>query len=512
MRQTDHAQVVGNQSAVFEGPVTAIAVKEKGLKRNAISFLSNIVIGLASAAPGYSLASALGTIAGIAAFGTPAIMLTAFIPMLCIATAYFQLNHADPDCGTTFSWATRAMGPHAGWISGWAIIVTNIIVMPSLAVIAGQYSFQLFGSAQPSTFQVTLLGVAWIIFMTAICYIGIELSARTQRLLLAAELTILVIFAVVALAKVYSGHALAGAMPITLSWFNPFAVGNASTFTQALLVAVFIYWGWDSAVSINEETESPGTAPGHAAVVSTVLLVAIYVLVAVAAVAFAGPDLLSKNSADIFAPIGKSVLGPGLDKLLILAVLTSASASTQTTILPAARTALSMANAGAIPKRFGEIHPHYLSPGFATLVMGAVSIVWYVGLTIFSKNVLDDSILALGLGISFYYAVTGFACVIFYRRELSTSIRRFLFVGLLPALGGLSMLTLFVKSCFELKSAGSTAIIGIGAPLVIGAGALLVGAVMMMCAQRVMPEFFRRKLEVAAAMPIVTSRAVHLDP
>jgi amino acid transporter len=322
-------------------------------------------------------------------------------------------------------------------------------------------------------------------------------------------LTILVAFAAVALAKVYLGQALAGSKPVALSWFNPFAVGNASTFTQALLVAVFIFWGWDSAVSINEETERPATAPGHAAVVSTLLLVAIYVLVAVAAVAFAGPDLLSKNSADIFAPLGKSVLGPWLDKLLILAVLTSASASTQTTILPAARTALSMANAGAIPKRFAEIHPRYLSPGFATLVMGAVSIVWYVGLTIISKNVLDDSILALGLGISFYYALTGFACVIFYRRELSRSIKSFLLVGLLPAFGGLSMLILFVKSCFELHSAGSTAIIGIGAPLVIGIGALLVGALLMMCAHYVMPEFFHRKREAAAETPIASARAGH---
>src|SRR5262245_35003571 len=145
--------------------------------------------------PAYSLASALGVIAGIAAYATPGIMLVAFIPMFCVATAYLHLNRADPDCGTTFSWATRAMGPYAGWIGGWAVIVTNIIVMPSLAAIAGEYSFQLFGYGHPSTLQVTVAGVAWIGIMTAICFIGIELSARSQRLLLAAELAILLIFA-----------------------------------------------------------------------------------------------------------------------------------------------------------------------------------------------------------------------------------------------------------------------------------------------------------------------------
>jgi amino acid transporter len=489
------------KAAIRGEMVASVAVKSKGLKRNAISFASNVVIGIASTAPAYSLASALGVIAGIASYATPGIMLVAFIPMFCVAMAYLHLNRADPDCGTTFSWATRAMGPYAGWIGGWAVIATNIIVMPSLAAIAGEYSFHLFGYGHPSTLQVTVIGVAWIGIMTAICFIGIELSARCQRLLLAAELAILLIFAVVALSKAYMGRAPDGATRVALSWFNPLADGNFNTFTDALLVAVFIYWGWDSGVSVNEETVDPGTAPGYAAVFSTLLLLGIYVLVAVAAVAFAGPALLSKNSTDIFAQIGTGVLGPGLDKLLILAVLTSASASTQTTIIPAARTALSMAKVGAIPKRFGEIHPQYLSPGFSTLAMGALSTIWYVGLTVCSKNVLADSILALGLGIAFYYALTAFASVIFYRDVLMASTKNFLFLGVIPMLGGLIMLALFVKSCFDLKSSGSTSIFGVGSPLAIGLGALCFGAVVMFLVRRSMPVFFQRNVAPSRERP-----------
>jgi amino acid transporter len=478
-------------AASFAESPTAVQVKNKGLKGNAISFFSNVVIGIASTAPAYSLASALGTIAGFAAFGTPAIMLVAFVPMLFIAVAYYHLNRAEPDCGTTFPWVTRAMGPHAGWLVGWSTIVTNVIVMPSLAAIAGQYSFLLFGFDDPSTLGVTLVGVAWIVIMTGICYFGISFSARVQQVLLIAELSILFLFAVVALSKVYSGNPSAGSSPVALSWFDPFKVDN---FTQAVLVAVFVYWGWDCGVSVNEETENPSTTPGRAAVVSTFVLVGIYVLVAVAAVAFAGPDLLSKNSNDVFAPIGKSVLGSGLDQLLIVAVLSSASASTQTTILPTARTIVSMAVAGALPKRFAEIHPRFLSPNFATLVMGGVSIVWYVGLTILSKDVLQDSILAIGLSIAFYYALTGIACVVIYRRELLRSTRHFVLMGVLPGVGGLIMLILFGRSCFTLTNAGSTTILGVSAPLVIGLGTLLFGLIVMALAQWGSPEFFRRKL------------------
>ena len=91
-----------------------------GLKAGALGFISSLVIGVASTAPGYSLAASLGLVVAITGIGlqAPAVLLVAFVPMLLIASAYYYMNRADPDCGTTFSWATRAMGPWAGW-SGW---------------------------------------------------------------------------------------------------------------------------------------------------------------------------------------------------------------------------------------------------------------------------------------------------------------------------------------------------------------------------------------------------------
>ncbi|HEY2600860.1 MAG TPA: APC family permease [Thermoleophilaceae bacterium] len=381
------------------------AAAEPGLKTGAIGFLSNVVIGVASTAPGYSLAATLGFVTAVVGFHAPAIMIVAFLPMLCIALAYNYLNRADPDCGTTFSWVTKAMGPRSGWMGGWAIIIADVIVMANLSQIAGLYSFQLFGNSSPSTFEVTLVGVAWIVVMTWICWRGIELSARLQQGLLGAEFITLMIFAIVALVKTYSNPGPASSH-VQLSWFSPFSGVSTSALISGVLLAVFIYWGWDSGVAVNEETEDADTGPGKAAVISTFLLVGIYVLVSTAAVAYAGLAVLNNNPDDVFAPIGKSVLGSGLDKLLIIAVLTSASASTQTTILPTARTSLSMARQKALPKVFGRIHPRFQTPDFSTILMGAVSIVWYVGLTLVSENVLGDSIAALGLMIAFYYGLT----------------------------------------------------------------------------------------------------------
>jgi amino acid transporter len=477
---------------------------EKGLKKNAIGFVSSVVIGVASTAPGYSLAATLGFIAAAVALQSPAILLISFVPMFLVAAGYYYMNKADPDCGTSFSWVTKAMGPQLGWIAGWTIVVADVIVMANLAQIAGLYTFELFSwtSAAESTAAVTAVGVTWIVIMTAIVVIGIELSARTQVGLLAAEITTLAVFAVVALVKVYSGDAGAGAIDPSFSWINPFSL-SPSEISAGMLLAVFIYWGWDTTATVNEETEDPGEAPGRATVVSTLILLGIYIVVAVAAQAYAGVDQLVENQEDVLSALGTEVFGSPLDKILIIAVLSSAAASTQTTILPTARTTLSMARANALPKSLGKVHPRFLTPHISTVLMGAASIIWYVGLTLVSEDILFDSLAALGLMISFYIGLTGFACTIYYRRELLRSVKNFFFVGLGPLLGGVILFYLLIKNGIELSdpanSESGNSWLGVGPPLLIAAFFLVLGVLLMFVQWRAVPSFFRRRPEVAPA-------------
>jgi amino acid transporter len=476
----------------------AAAVGDKGLKGGALGFLSSIVIGVSSTAPGYSLASALGFVTLAVGFQAPAIMLVAFVPMLFIAAAYYYLNRADPDCGTTFAWVTRAMGPHWGWMGGWGILAADIIVMANLSQIAGLYTFELFGATSyaNSTFWVTVVGVAWIVVMTWICYVGIEVSAKVQWGLLGAEIVILGVFAVVALARVYGGGVKGSVRP-SLSWINPFAISSWGALSAGLLTAIFIYWGWDSTVSVNEETEDSSQTPGKAAIVSTFILVGIYLIDTIAAQAYHGAGFLTANSNDVFSALSRDVLGSPLDKLVILAVLTSASASTQTTILPTARTSLSMATHKAIPSMFARIHPRYLTPSVSTLWMGGLSIIWYVTMTRISPNVLGASIAALGLMIAFYYGLTGIACPIYYRRQLTTSVKNFVMICIAPLVGAAILFFAFFKSAYDFYSDTSYgSLLGIGETFVIGIGFLLLGVVLMLISVPIFRDFFRRKPEV----------------
>src|ERR1700680_2845656 len=107
-----------------EGHVMATATPElqpveqsmdKGLKGGALGLLSSVVMGVASTAPAYSLAATLGFVVILVGFHAPVVAVLAFVPMFLTSIGYSELNKADPDCGTTFTWATRAFGPKNRW-------------------------------------------------------------------------------------------------------------------------------------------------------------------------------------------------------------------------------------------------------------------------------------------------------------------------------------------------------------------------------------------------------------
>lgn len=519
---------------------------EKGLRNGAIGLVGSVVMGISSTAPAYSLAASLGLVVAsggalLAGVKAPAIMLLAFIPMWMIAVAYQELNREDPDCGTTFTWATRAFGAVTGWLGGWGIIAADIIVMANLAQIAGSYGYSFVGvvtndpaisALGNSTLWSTVAGVAWIAVMTFICYVGVEVSARLQYVLLGIEVLVLVMFAAVALVRVATGNGVAGSLTPSWSWLWPSGMDPASVIAPAMLTAIFIYWGWDTAVSLNEETKDPEKTPGRAAVISTVLLLVIYALVSIAAIAFAGVGTSGiglgsqANADDVFSAIGpalfgNSFLGHAAMALLSFSILTSASASTQTTIMPTARTSLSMAVYKALPSQFARIHKRFLTPTWSTIGMGLASIAFYVLFTVISTNLLTALIGSVGLMIAFYYGLTGFACVWVYRRTLFRSVRDFVMRGVVPLLGGVTLALTFVYGLVQFAQPDwlqgddgkDVTILGIGAVAVVGVGSILIGVVLMVVWWLRSPDFFAgRTLTATSGILVLDAPGVGPEP
>jgi amino acid transporter len=124
-------------------------------------------------------------------------------------------------------------------------------------------------------------------------------------------------------------------------------------------------------------------------------------------------DVLSVLGSSVF---GGSVIGTILTKLLLLMILTSAAATTQTTILPNARTMLSMAFHKALPAVFGRVHPRFKTPTVATVSFAVASVVFYLALNFISGGgVLSDAVTATTFFAALYLGISSAACTWHFR-------------------------------------------------------------------------------------------------
>ena len=478
------------------GEVDTTAANKKGLSAGSVTLFGAIIIGISVVAPAYSLSGALGPVGAVAGEHMPAIFLVGFIPMLLVAIGYRELNEAMPDAGTTFTWTTKAFGPWIGWLGGWALLAATILVLSNLAGIAVDFFFLLISQvfrnpdlAALSTNNFINIGT-FLIFMAIGCYItyrGIDAPQKLQTWLIIFQLLVLFIFAAVATYHALNGSGFANLTP-QLEWFNPFGVESFSSFSSAISLVFFIYWGWDAVLTMNEETEGEHTTPGKAAVGTILTVVLLYLFISVSTLAFSGvsdtglglsnPD----NQENIFAALSAPVLGP-LGILMSLAVMVSALASLQSTAVSPARTLLAMGYYKALGPKFAEISPRYQSPSFATIVSCAVATIFYVAMRFISESVLWDTISALSLMVCLYYGVTAFACVWYFRKtSFRTGAGNFFNKFLFPLLGGILLTVFFaqtlVSSMDPAYGSGSN-IAGLGLVFVLAIVILLIGLAVM---------------------------------
>src|SRR5579884_329612 len=452
------------------------AVGREELRRGALNLVDGTVIGVASTAPAYSLTATVTVLAAAAGLWSPSAMLVAFFPMLGVAVGFYWLNRRIPDCGTSYAWIAKALHPALGFYTGWVIVIADVIVMISLAGVAASSTLTLFGAPTGNQSVNFLVVAVWIAALTWIVIRGIRLSAKLQWALLAAEYVIVMGFSLWAIIRVYAQHP-AGSHVFRWQWLLPWQVpGGGAPLLTALLAAVFLYWGWDSAGNVNEETENTNSVPGLAMVYSTFVLLLIYVFATAAIVMYLPANVVQNtNNADIMTTMAQTIVGHGsrLWYLMVLAVVSSAASSTQTTILPTARVTFSMARDRIIPKAFALVHREYLTPWFSSLVMGIASIIVY-GATVYASGglgaAISNAILALGLQIAFYYGLTGIAATWYYRRLLLENAANFILAGVFPLAGGIGFFYIFYEAAKGLSVSAFWTGVGsmlIGVPLLV---------------------------------------------
>lgn len=482
-------------------------LSQKGLSAGSVGLIGAVVIGISCIAPAYTFTAAVGPTASVVGLQVPAVILVGFLPMLLVAFGYRELNREMPDSGTSFTWATRAFGPWIGWMAGWGLVAATILVLSNLAGIAVEFLFLLISQLTGNESIADLAGVTWInivvclLFMlgaTTISYRDMQTTQKLQYFLVSFQMIVLLFFAITTIVQAVNG----GAFDYTafqFSWFNPFELSSFSTFAAGLSLSIFIFWGWDVTLTMNEETKDPEKTPGRAATVTVFTIVSLYLLLAVAMIMYSGVgdgELGLGNveiQENVFFHLSGPILGP-LAFLVSLAVLTSSASSLQSTFVSPARTLLAMGHYGALSPRFAAVSPRFFTPGYATIASSIVASGFYVVMRVLSEDALWDTITALGMMICFYYGLTAFACVWYFRKQWFDSARLFFFTLFCPLIGGVILLVLFfttLKDSMDPSYGSGSEVGGIGLVFILGVAVILVGVVVMIWQSIRRPAFFR---------------------
>jgi amino acid transporter len=384
-------------------------------------------------------------------------------------------------------------------------VLATIIVLSNLAGVAVQFLYQFIGSAVNSEmisglWENKLINVATVLVLLAIAtyiaYRGIDTTEHVQLVLVSFQLVMLLLFTLMAIAK--SGASEVGE-PFSWSWFSPAGL-TLSAFITGLSFSIFAFWGWDTALTVNEESKNSDTTPGRAALLCVLSILLTYLLVSVATQMYAGLGesglgLTNPEVSDnVFGNLAVPILGHPLDLALFLAVLASSAASLITTFLPTSRTLLAMGSYRAMPKAFAKLHPVHKTPKVATFTAGIGAATFYTVMTVLSERVLTDTILALGIMICFYYGLTAFGCIWFFRHQLFSSAYNVVFKFLFPLLGGLGLffvLIITLRDSADPAYGSGASIGGIGLVLILGLGLILLGLIFMFIMRARQPEFFR---------------------
>ncbi|MFF9624614.1 APC family permease [Streptomyces griseosporeus] len=414
--------------------------------RRSLGVVDGVALAASSTAATTSIAIGMGTIAAVVGLQAPALLLLAFLPVLGIATAYARLNRSEPNCGNGYVWVGRSLGPWPGFLTGWVTLVGSVVFCAYTSAIMGSVVLTFANQAglhrlaglaldPTSTAVSTAVGLVVLAALAVLAVTGMRSATRFQFALLVFEYAVLLGFCGWAL--ITGDHAL------SLSWFNPFALSSGTAFAQGMVLAVFFFWGWDAAFSVNEETRSPGDAARG----GLIALFAMLGLFLFASVAFQRemslPELL-RNGPQALPYLGRKLADEPWATLPLVALMFSAVASVQATLIPTARGLLAMGRDRTMGALWTRVHPRYGTPAAGTVVVTAVAAV--IALLAVALPELSDMLLAavnaIGLLVALYYGLTALACAVRFRSALGAGAREALLAVGVPAASGLVLLGL----------------------------------------------------------------------
>jgi amino acid transporter len=471
------------------------------LEPNAINVAQDTVIGMASSAPAATLAISLAALVAVTSYATlPTLLLTA-IPMLIIAYSYHRLNLWQANCGASFEWVGRAINPYLGFMTGWLMIMAYVIGGVGGAEIIGPSVTAIFNtSGSRWTYLAIATGITVVMLIIAV--VGIRITARTQVSMALVEYAILVGIAIWGLVAILHHHA--GTFPITRQWFSLSGIGGKGSLASGLLVAVFIYSGWEGTLYVNEEVKHRRVNPGRAAIYAVLLLTAIYCVVYLGLSGVVSPAKLQANSASALVYVTQALGGGSWAKVMALSLALSVIALMGTTILLTARIVYGMASHRVLPPFLGNVNRRFATPAAASILVGAVVIVlvWVYLLTSSVQSAFDAVVDVSGLLFASFYVLTPLATIAYYRRRVISSAWDAVVLGILPLAAAGFLVWIIYKSIQSESASQNWALLGI----------VVVGLLLMLAARFILHSAFFQIPRESAPKTVKGSTPAHRAP
>jgi amino acid transporter len=290
------------------------------------------------------------------------------LAMAFTAASYSQMSRAFPMAGSVYTYAGRGIAQPVGFLAGWMILLDYVLVPGLLYLIAGVAMNSIL-----SGIPVWLWVAAFVVLNTVVNYLGIEFTARINKIMLLAELVVLAIFLVIGLVALASGKS-------TDSALHP--IYNSDTFSFGLVfgavsIAVLSFLGFDGISTLAEESTGRKNPAGRAMIIA--LFVVAFLFVAqtwLASLLAGGREAFSDDEVgNAFFTLVQAASNTGwMNAFFAVNVMAVGFANAMAAQAATSRLLYSMSRDGQLPSFLSKISSRKV-PMAAILVVSALSLV-----------------------------------------------------------------------------------------------------------------------------------------
>ncbi|MDI3317533.1 MAG: APC family permease [Bacillota bacterium] len=328
---------------------------EPQLRRNSLGLLEVVALSISIIAPTMAMSLNTPLVAGASGGAVAITFAVATVAMVLAGVSFVEFGKRLPSAGSAFTYVTYGLGPRAGFVSGWGLLLTYWAYAAGTAAAFGNFAVVFLEHFGLHTvwwlWALLALGVVW-----AMGVLDVKLSTRAA---LAIEgVSVLIILALTAAILARGGQE-----GLTLQPFLPQKTGLAGI-GFAIVYAVLSFAGFEGAATLGEEAQNPRRAVPWAVLGTVVIAGLFFVFVGWAeTVGFGmrGVAAFAKDAAPLDT-LGVRYVGAAMATVIDLGAAISAFACSLGSATAAARILYAMSRDGALPRVLGYVEPSRRTP------------------------------------------------------------------------------------------------------------------------------------------------------